>query len=204
MNHREPPHLPVGARRALQCMSLLLLPAMASEAAPALPRQSLAPVGHGSNAPGSDSVPYLAVVGSPALRFQRSTPPPPDLVSRPAAAAPPTPPLTPTESSIAQANSAAVQAAPRNLRPADEAPVTDIKPAAAPAPTPVKAAPPSILPDDTRPTVRPEDFLPYFQIPGSAKQANEVNVIMPASAVTTSSGSIPVQPSSATYTQSPK
>lgn len=203
MNHREPPHLPVGARRALQCMSLLLLPAMASEAAPALPRQRLAP-GQGPDARGSDPVPYLAVVGSPALRFQRSTPPPPDLVARPAAAAPPVPHLTPTESSVAQANLAAVQSVPQSGRPADEAPVTEIKPATAPAPTPVKATPPPILPDDTRPTVRPEDFLPYFQIPGSAKQANEVNVIMSPNAVTTSSGSIPVQPSSATYTQSPK
>lgn len=200
MNHREPP-LSAGARRALRGLSLLLIPALASEMAPALARQQ--PVaGQEPEAPRSASQPYLTVVGAPALRFQRNTPPP-DLVARPAAAAPPIPPLTPTESSVAQANAAAAQSAARGARAQDEAPVTEIKVETPPPTAPVKPVPKAILPDDTRPAVRPEDFLPYFQIPGASRQTGEVNVVVPVPA-SANNGSLPVAPSSATYTQSPK
>jgi hypothetical protein len=70
-----------------------------------------------------------------------------------------------------------------------------------PAPNPAKAPPPAIIPDDARPSVRPEDFLPYFQLPGAGKPG-DVNLLVPASALRGDTGSLPVQPSSATYTQS--
>src|SRR5262245_32016758 len=109
MNHREPPPLSVGARRALRCLSLLLLPALAPKAAHSVPRSrpsrdpAVALPGARPPAP-----PYLLTLGAPPLRFQRA-PPPPDLVTHPAAGAPPVPPLPPTESTVAQANAAAVQ-----------------------------------------------------------------------------------------------
>jgi hypothetical protein len=54
----------------------------------------------------------------------------------------------------------------------------------------------SILPDDTRPSSRAEDFLPFFQFPAG----DGVNVIVPASAAKPSApGQLPV--SSATYQQ---
>lgn len=201
MNHREPPHLSAGARRALRSLSLLLLPALTSEIAPALARQQTV-AGQEQDAPRSASLPYLTVVGAPALRFQRSTPPP-DLVTRPAAAAPPVPPLTPTEATVALANAAAAQSAARTARAHDEVPVTEIKVETPPPAAPAKPTPKAILPDDARPAVRPEDFLPYFQVPGSARQTGEVNVVVPVPAPA-NNGSIPVAPSTATYTQSPK
>jgi hypothetical protein len=58
------------------------------------------------------------------------------------------------------------------------------------------------LPDDTRPTIRPEDFLPYFQIPGSARHPADVTLLVPVPSAAPAPASL--TPSSATYTQSPK
>ncbi len=89
----------------------------------------------------------------------------------------------------------------RPLRPrAGAGPVTALPAVAAvTSPPPPKPTPRAIIPDATRPTVRPEDFLPYFQIPGSARSANEVNVIMPANSVT-SPAPATLPPSTATFT----
>ena len=202
MNHREPPSLPTGVRRALRCLSLLLLPVLAPEAAPALPRHRQA-FGPGADGPGSDSLPYLTFVGAPPLRFQKATLPP-DVIARPSAGAPPVPALTPTELAVALANADAARSATTSARPPEEAPSPDIKAETKPpAPAPTKPVPAAIMPDDMRPSVRPEDFLPYFQIPGSAKASGEARVIMPANAFTPPA-STPLPPSSATYTQSPK
>jgi hypothetical protein len=196
MNHREPPQLPVGVRRALHCLSLLLLPALAPKAAHSLPRSRPAP-GPALESPGPDAVPYLPALGALPLRFQRATPPP-DLVTQPAAGAPPVPSLTLTESTVAQANAAAAQSTAVTAR--SEKPPADTNPK--PTPPPAKPAPSSILPDDTRPAVRPEDFLPFFQIPGTAKAPGDVNVVVPASFSAPTAAPLP--PSSATYTQTPK
>jgi hypothetical protein len=197
MNHREPPQLSVGARRALRCLSLLLLPALAPKAAHSVPR-SRPSSDPAVESPGREPTPYLLTLGAPPLRFQRATPPP-DLVTHPAAAAPPVPPLTPTESTVAQANAAAVQSTTTHPAP-ETTPLVDAKPKE--TPPSAKSAPRAILPDDTRPSVRPEDFLPYFQIPGAAKTPGEVNVIAPVP-VTAPSAIVP-PPSSATYTQTPR
>lgn len=197
MNHSEPPHLPVGARRALRCLSLLLLPALAPKAAHSLPRSRSAP-GPAVESPGPESVPYLPALGARPLRFQRATPPP-DLVTHPAAGAPPVPALTLTESTVAQANAAAAQSTGGTARP--EKPAAENAPK--PTPPPAKPTPPSILPDDTRPIIRPEDFLPFFQIPGTAKTPGDVHVVVPASSFSAPTAA-PLPPSSATYTQTPK
>jgi hypothetical protein len=198
MNHREPPHLPAGVRRALHCLSLLLLPAMAPDGVHAIARSRPTQGG----ALGAGSTPYLPVAGSPPLRFQEAAPPP-DLTTRPAAAAPPTPALTPTESSVAQANADASRsttiAEPAQSQPA--APTAEKAPAKD-APLPRAKTPPPILPDDARPAVRPEDFLPYFQIPGSAQNPSDVTLLVPAPR--SAPAPAPLPPSSATYTQTPK
>lgn len=196
MNPSEPPHLPAGTRRALRCLSLFLIPALGPSVVQSLPRSrpSAVPL-VGPRQP--DSPPYLPIVGAPALRFQRPTPPP-DLVTHPVAAAPPIPKLTPTEVAVAQSNAeaAATMADPGEPPP----PATENKPAA-PSPEPKRVVRP-IIPDDMRAPVRAEDFLPYFQIPGAARRPGEVNVIMPATI--TNAPATPLPPSSATYTQSPR
>ena len=197
MNHREPPHLPAGTRRALHCLALLLLPAMAPEGVHALPRSRPSGGSEGSVGPS----PYLPAAGAPPLRFQEAAPPP-DLLTRPSAAAPPTPTLTPTESSVALANAAAARSAA--VTPPETASISST-----PSPTPEKSAPknaptktpPPILPDNVRPTIRPEDFLPYFQIPGAAQNPGDVTLLVPA-AKTPATPSATLPPSSATYTQS--
>lgn len=198
MIHRDPPQLSARARRALRCFSLLLVPALAPKTTHGAPRARPAP-GWALTSPDPEPTPYLAVTGAVPLRFQ-AAPPPPDLVTKPAAGAPPTPPLTPTESSVAQANTDALQSAVTVHPPAATA--AKLAPTPAPSSLPPQPPPQPILPDDSRPAVRPEDFLPFFQFPATARKASEVNVIAPA-LPPTQSGS-PVPPSSATYTQTPK
>jgi len=160
----------------------------------ALPRSRPAS-GQSAYLPERELIPYLPIVGAPPLRFQEVTPPA-DLVTRPAAAAPPVPALSLTESSVALANAAAAHSAAMATRAPEETPAATVKPESkvteAPA-APAKGAP-AILPDDARPQVHPEDFLPYFQIPGATRQPGDVTPVAPAPA--------PLPPSSATYTQS--
>jgi hypothetical protein len=180
MNHRESPHLPAGMRRALRCLSLLIVPALALDESHATPGER---TGIRVNA---EPIPYLPVLGSPSLRIEEA-PPPPDLVTRPASAAPPVPAATPAEASVAAAN---INAARSTTVATEEAPTeSKAEPSAiSPGPAPAAKTPPAILPDTTRPVIHPEDFLPYFQIPGSS------------SAPTPG----PLPPSSATYTQTPR
>ncbi len=205
MNYREPPHLPAGVRRALHCLSLLLLPALAPEGVRALPHSGTP--GGRLDLRNANVTPYLPNLGAPPLRIQDASPPP-DLVTRPAAAAPPTPALTPTETSVALENAAAARSTAvtteERIEPAPppEQPEAPAAQAPVPAPAPEKTPPP-ILPDNARPTVRPEDFLPYFQIPGSSHRSPDVTLLVPA-APTAPAPAATLPPSSATYTQSPK
>lgn len=182
MNHCEPTHSLRRARKAWYCLSLPLLAAIAPVGlhAQTQPR----PFIRTAKADTTEPTPYLRVKGAPALRFQEPAPPP-DLVTRPAAGAPPTPALTPAETSVALANAAAAEPAA-----ATPAPLAD---------KPAPKVPAPILRDDTRPTVRPEDFLPYFQIPGSAQQPGEATLIAPAPRSAPIPATLP--PSSATYRQ---
>lgn len=117
------------------------------------------------------SRPYLLVVGPPALRFQEALEPQPDLSTRPPAGAPPHP--------IGKAATVATREEPRRgeppaLSPASAAPPQDPAPAPAPDGSPSPAA---ILPDEIRPKVRPEDFLPYFQFPQSGANPEDVSSV---------------------------
>ncbi len=196
--------MPARVRRALRCLSLVLLPALAPEGVHALPRPR-APRTHSHWQP-AEPIPYLRATGAPPLRFQEAAPPP-DLASRPPGAAPPVPALTLTESTVALENAAAVAA----LSPPGTAPAAASEPAAvsdgatrpASASPPAKSPPP-ILPDDVRPTVRPEDFLPFFQIPGSSRRPADVTVIAPTNVASPAPTAPAIPPSSATYTQSPR
>jgi|SRR5580658_3554697 hypothetical protein len=137
---------------------------------------------------------YLQAVGSPALRFQEAPPPPQPMqvLLRLAAA----------EAQVAEPNPPPAPAEPAAVKPAAPAPVPVsappkpvegpdiVRPPSPPTAAAEMAAP--ILPDDTQTRVRPEDFLPFFQYPGSAPRDNGVPV-PPAP---------PPQPqSTATYTQ---
>ncbi len=201
MNHREPPQLSAGLRRTLHCLSLFLLPAFAPDGVQALPRTRPARIG--SDLGTMEGIPYLPVVGPPPLRFQEAAPPP-DLVTRPAAAAPPLPALSPAETSVALANAAASSASAALLAEAElaeeEAKSKTKAAAAKPAAPPVKAPPP-ILPDSGRPTVRPEDFLPYFQVPISGRAPANVTIVAPVPPAAPTPGTLPA--SSATYKQTP-
>lgn len=149
--------------------------------------RSRLPVNPGDNPSNSaGSRPYLKITGALALRFS-TVPPPPEL----------------TVTSVASAPSLTVASAPEAPAPVlSTSPVET--PAARPAdPTTTQPAPvinnppPAILPDDTLPATRPEDFLPFFQFPTSN---GDLTIVVPATASRPPApGQLP--PSSATYQQ---
>ena len=186
--------------RALRYISsLLLLPALVPKSVSGNSRSRLntsAALNLGNAEP--VLLPYLAVVGGPPLRFQAATPPP-DLTVRPAAAIPPVPTAASFESSDAHAASKPSEAALADSKSSSLAAnaASSDQPANTGPAAPTKAPPPSLLPDDARPAIRPEDFLPYFQIPG---QSGGVNLLVPVPRGAPAPAPLP--PSSATYTQS--
>lgn len=197
MNHREPPLSPAAIAAGKLVLLLGLLLASVPTESHAQPRK----VAITLVTLQSETLPYLPVTGAPSLRFQAAALP---LHPAPAAPAPVAPPsaatgedftpatgLDPTPDPLALPDAPpAATGVPAN---SGSAPASAAEPAKTPAP---------ILPDDSRPTIRPEDFLPYFQIPGSARTPAEVNVIVPAPKAPPAPGQLP--PSSATYTQSPR
>lgn len=199
MNHREPPQLSAATRKALHCLSLLLLPSMTPTGAYALPRLRLSATT--DRAQTAETLPYLRATGAPPLRFQAAPSATPSAAARLANAA--TPALAATESAIAQANAAATQALDEKpTLPGVADPTLEKTPATAPTTPATGKTPRPILPDDARPAVHPEDFLPYFQIPGSARQPADVTLLVPVPKAPPAPGTLP--PSSATYTQTPK
>ncbi len=199
MNQREPTSAPFGAGQALPCLALLLLTLLAGVrgwSRPTLPPRTA-----------SHIQPYLVALGAPPLRFDELTPPP-DLVTRPPAGAPPQPvevadvanPLTNTTAApaVPTADVMAPPVAASNVPvvpgPVVEPAAVDSEPAVAPTRTP-----PPIIPDELRPQARPEDFLPFFQIPSPAGDATVI-VPVPRAPATAA----PLPPSSATYTQTPR
>jgi hypothetical protein len=134
------------------------------------------------------SRPYLKVAGARPLRFSAAPRPIPIIPVKVAVAAEPAQALTTTH-------------VESPVNPAPSAPVTETtEPVTAEpnAPTTPSSNKPtlSILPDDTHPTTRAEDFLPFFQFPAGG----DVTVVVPASAAKPAApGQLPV--SSATYQQ---
>jgi hypothetical protein len=196
MNFRATPPATAKGRKAWLFVSILL-PALASKVN--TQRGVLPPP------PDDESRPYLQVIGPTPLRFEETLPPP-DLTVRPPAGAPPKPEATAgpdvvpskpaasagTPQQRAAAAAAAVAAAknPAATRTASTSVSAGPGATADAAPPPPPPAP--IIPDDVPAAVHPEDFLPYFQYPGSAPRADGVRQ-PPAPA--------PLPPSSATYTQ---
>lgn len=144
------------------------------------------------------SRPYLPIVDSPALRF-RVPEPALDLGARPVAGGPPVAAGNPEVAEITHANNDAVTTTPPFPIATPPTPEPEKEPTAKVIEPPKVAAPPAILPDDTRPKVRSEDFLPYFTFPGSGSSPDDVRVIAPGVPTPPAPGTLP--PSSATYRQ---
>ena len=152
--------------RALSGLALLVLPAWAIKGTAPLPVSDL-------SAQEIPSLPYLRVLGPFPLRFQEVPLPPPDLVTKPVAGGPPQPSAAP----------APVTSSTPAASPAVPAP-TATAPSSAPAAPPAATPPAPILPDETRPRVQPEDFLPFFQPPAAPVDAGPpaANRPLPSSA----------------------
>ena len=180
--------------RYLRMLSLLLLQhALAPGNIDAHARSRLPLNSSGNPSTDVESRPYLRIAGILPLRI-KAAPPPPDLITKPAAGAPPQPAAVAPTASPASA-SALPLAEPAGQLPGNPA-QADPSPAVPPAPT--NTTPPtSILPDDTRTSTRPEDFLPFFQFPDAN---HDVTVVVP---VTAARPPAPGQqpPSSASYQQ---
>lgn len=192
MNHRETPHHPARRREALGCLALMLLAPMGAKA---LPRPG-SPKTHSPH--GANPTVYLPVVGAPQLRFQPKpivAEAPAKVAASPAVASPATPSSPANDFIIPKlpdAKDHGTEAAAQNV--VEKTPAT--------TPPPATKPPPAIITDELRPAARAEDFLPYFQMPGSARTSRDVNLLMPAPGSAPTPAAIP--PSSATYTQTPK
>ncbi len=184
MNQRANQPPPAGARWAGLRLVLALFPGVAITAPSAASRPSR---DTGTRA-------YLAITGAPSLRFSEPVPPP-DLTGRPAAGAPPQPHLEIVVADTPQ--------------PIPELPLPDLAPTVLDTSVPSKTATATqvvtektlapIIPDETRPRVRAEDFLPFFIFPGTSNLSSDVTVIVPAAPTAPTPGTIP--PSSASYRQ---
>jgi hypothetical protein len=183
MNSRvQPPRSAAEVRQACMRLALCLLPGTA-----------MAEQSRGTARGAVATRPYLASLALPALRFAEALPPP-DLSVRPPAGAPPSLPAT---------DPVADPAAPEST-PLTESSLPAQIPNDSVNRSPAKAAnppPPRIIPDDTRPAVRPEDFLPFFIFPGNTQGAGNPTVVLPGSLTPApaSPGTLPL--STATYRQ---
>lgn len=189
MFFRQPVPPASGVRRALLRLILSLTAVLLGASAPAarLPKQPKALV----------SQPYLPVTDAPGLRFREAVAPV-DLGTRPAYGAPPVVEPTPEATEVATANNAAVVSTPPFPAGTVQEPEKEATAKIEEKPKPA-AAPSAILPDDTRPKARSEDFLPFFKFPGGGASPDDVTVIMPGVPTPPAPGSLPT--SSATYRQ---
>jgi len=138
------------------------------------------------------SRPYLPATGAPMLNFGEA-PRPAAWFPIPVAPAKP-PEVKPDEPVMAQARTRPGQADSPTETTEDVtgAPATThLTPPSSEAAPRAPKVPPPLLPDDTRPRVRPEDLLPFFQFPTAAGA--------PAPAAAPTPGVLP--PSSATFRQ---
>jgi hypothetical protein len=190
MNHREPTSVPQGMGQTFPCLALLLLSLLSGGMASAHPRLPL-------QAGLTQQKTYLVALGAPPLRFQEPA-------SDAALVRPPSPgsasvtaPESSTHASTADVTFPATEAAAKE--PSSESVATiDTNPGNEPeiAASQPSRSPLPILPDDARPQARPEDFLPYFQIPVNQ---SDVNLIVPAARTPSVPNNLPY--SSATYRQ---
>lgn len=197
MTFCEPSHPPGGVRKALRCLSLLLLPTLLAEGTTVVSRPR--PVPHSFNEGEPPSVPYLVARAAPPLRFAAPPAPPPPIVT---VALPP--PVAPAPENSTPDSSPNPSAPVRPVRPshvadaaAPDQPSPDSPPSSPEVPTaePVKPAPAPILRDDITPVLHPEDVLPFFKLPGSEPDVNSP----PSPAEPAAPGQL--RPSTAHYTQ---
>lgn len=185
MNHREPPHASAAGRKAVHCLASALLCAVTLPGVHAISHRPV--ITFAARVP--ESVPYLPINGAPPLRFAEAPPPKPvEPVAGPSASSTTSPATETTNSSSTSATDGNA-----SIETTTAAVTKDPAPAKTPAP---------ILADEARPMVRAEDFLPYFQIPSSARRPGDVMLVTPGIPTPPSAG--PMPPSSATYTQTPK
>ncbi|ATC64068.1 hypothetical protein CMV30_08945 [Nibricoccus aquaticus] len=182
-----------------RCLSLALLPALASEAHAAVVGQPQRKQNVRAAQPGlvdkRGAVPYLAALAPLPLRFARpgpepayEPPTPPEPKPVVAAITPDAKPEKPSEEKPASSSPAANNPTPQPEQPA--APVSEFS-------EPLLQPPLPILPDDTKRELRAEDVIPFFIYPTApASGEARVNVIVPLN--TSQSQSTP-PPSSATY-----
>lgn len=182
-----------------RCLSLALLPALASEArAISQPqrKQNVRAAVPGAATPKVGAVPYLAALGPLPLRFARPGPEPTAEPPSPPEPKPVAPPALP----------AAVAKKPDDAAPdaTPDTPATGDKPTDTPeqkpTPEPAESFQPAlpILPDDTKRELHPEDVLPFFRYP-NASGDNRVEVVVPVTNNPSQPNRLP--PSSATYQQ---
>jgi hypothetical protein len=178
--------------RIVHYISLAILPALAAEGSQmnfAQRRRSMQPgnTDGGSRPKATESIPYLAVIAPPSLRF-RDAPAPPMFELEPVATGPASiddPGFVPNAPQAAKDqvdHSVPIQVGPKNEVVAEiskKSEETDTTPA--------------ILPDDLRRDVRPEDILPFFQFPRGGAMIG-VGVPVPAQPPAPT-----MPPSSATY-----
>ena len=198
MNHREPPLSPADTHGKRLGLLLGLLLAWASTGGQAQTRSfSISLIVQQQ----TEATPYLLATGAPPLRFQDASPP---LHPAPSAPAPATTPA-PTPTSDGATPAVTEETAPGTVvitDPATPDTATAVPPTNPETPTAPAKTPAPILPDDARTPIRAEDFLPYFQIPGTAKTPADVTLLVPVPKAPPAPAALP--PSSATYTQSPK
>lgn len=209
--------LTTAAKRALRCLSLVILPALASEVARANPvsESFLSPnpiEGPGATSHSGEQVPYLTAVVAVPLRFDHA-PKPPDFEVEPI----PTGPAMPDDQTLPTIQTPTIQPKP-NLIPANPPASSPAAAANGTASSPASNTGPAakgkngtpassshqdnqnqdqeltpILPDDMHHDVRPEDVIPYFQFPRGGVILNAPVPSQPAQPT--------LPPSSATYTQ---
>jgi hypothetical protein len=189
------------AAKLSRCLSLALLPALASEARalsapqrkPAV-RSAAQPVGVSNSKPR----PYLAALGPLPLRFAR---PGLEPTAEPPASPEPKPATPPEQTAPAANDSAHPPLTPSSDNaPKNDAPASD-SPAALETSEPTTHPALPILPDDTKRELRPEDVLPFFRYPNASPTTGDasVQVLIPFTAAQPQS--TPIPPSSATYQQ---
>jgi hypothetical protein len=113
------------------------------------------------------SHPYLTVIGPPPLRFQ-APPLPASPTEQTPVAKPPSPASVPKPAASKSAGSPPPPppGKPDAASPKSAQPTGGAEFSAGQQPGQDQAQP-SIIPDEMRPRVRPEEFLPFFQLPGS-------------------------------------
>jgi outer membrane biosynthesis protein TonB len=196
------------AAKLTRCLSLALLPALASEARALNAPQRKPIIGTTTDAPAagrpdtnSSSTPYLTALGSLPLRFarpnlERSDEPP---------ALPPPPPAA--ENSPSPEKTAEPVKTPEPVSQPPEQPKPPAQPssetpkAPAPEPEPATAPPLPILPDDMKRELRPEEVLLYFRYPNAGPTGTDssAHIVVPITPAQTPSA--PPPRSSATYEQ---